>query len=191
MRLTILLFRSSLVTNLCMCECAHLAMSDSLWPQRHLPGSSVHGIFQARILEWVAITYFRGSSQPSDWTGISWVSCIWNHWTTWEVQSTYSLPKLSLWCFQQIHLNTNHFGTLYLMFKSEYLNRELLYMSKLINIYWDSIKRTINSFSFLELGTHLVSGTTLWNGMCKMEWALFSATFICRKESLQFSRKGD
>ena len=29
-----------------------------------LPGSSVHGIFQARILDWVAISFFRGSSQP-------------------------------------------------------------------------------------------------------------------------------
>ena len=29
-----------------------------------LPGSSVHGIFQARILEWVAISFFRESSQP-------------------------------------------------------------------------------------------------------------------------------
>ena len=28
------------------------------------PGSSVHEIFQARILEWVAISYFRGSTQP-------------------------------------------------------------------------------------------------------------------------------
>ena len=27
-----------------------------------LPGSSVHGIFQARVLEWVAISFFRGSS---------------------------------------------------------------------------------------------------------------------------------
>ena len=31
-------------------------------------GSSVHGILQARILEWVAIPLFRGSSQSSDWT---------------------------------------------------------------------------------------------------------------------------
>jgi len=29
-----------------------------------LPGSSVHGIFQARILEWDAISYTRGSSDP-------------------------------------------------------------------------------------------------------------------------------
>ena len=32
------------------------------------PGSSVHGIIQARILEWVAISCSRGSSQPKDWT---------------------------------------------------------------------------------------------------------------------------
>ena len=36
-----------------------------------LPGSSVHGIVQARILEWVAILFSRGSSQPSNWTGLS------------------------------------------------------------------------------------------------------------------------
>ena len=39
----------------------------------NLPGSSVHGIFQARVLEWVAISFSRGSSRPRDWT---WVSCI-------------------------------------------------------------------------------------------------------------------
>ena len=38
-----------------------------------LPGSSVHGIFQARILEWVSISYSRGSSLPRDQTQ---VSCI-------------------------------------------------------------------------------------------------------------------
>ena len=38
-----------------------------------LSGSSVHGILQVRILEWVAISFSRGSSQYRDWT---WVSCI-------------------------------------------------------------------------------------------------------------------
>ena len=37
------------------------------------PGSSIHEIFQARILEWVAISFSRGSFQSRDWTG---VSCI-------------------------------------------------------------------------------------------------------------------
>ena len=40
-------------------------MFDSLRPHGlYLPGSSVPGVFQARILEWVAISFFRGSSQP-------------------------------------------------------------------------------------------------------------------------------
>ena len=40
------------------------------------PGSCVHGIVQARILEWVAISPSRESSQPRAWTGIFYVSCI-------------------------------------------------------------------------------------------------------------------
>ena len=53
-----------------------------------LPGSSVHGILQARILEWVAISFSRGSSGPRDWTQVSWVFCIGRwilyHGATWE-----------------------------------------------------------------------------------------------------------
>ena len=53
-----------------------------------LPGSSVCGIFQARILEWVAISFSRGSSWPKDQTHVSYVSCI-GRWVftisaTWE-----------------------------------------------------------------------------------------------------------
>ena len=38
-------------------------------------GSSVHGILQARILEWVVIPFSKGSSRPKDGTQISYVSC--------------------------------------------------------------------------------------------------------------------
>ena len=40
------------------------------------PGSSVHGILQARILEWVAMPSSRESSRSSDQTHVSYVSCI-------------------------------------------------------------------------------------------------------------------
>ena len=40
------------------------------------PGFSVHVIFQERILEWAAISYSRGSSQPRDWSHISCISCF-------------------------------------------------------------------------------------------------------------------
>ena len=36
-----------------------------------LPGSSVHGIFQAMVLEWIAISFSKGSSQPRDRTQVS------------------------------------------------------------------------------------------------------------------------
>ena len=52
------------------------------------PGSSVYGILQARILEWVSTPSSRGSSRPRDRTCVSWVSCIrdrfFTHWATWE-----------------------------------------------------------------------------------------------------------
>ena len=40
------------------------------------PGSFVHGIFQARIPEWVAISFSRWSSQTRDRTHVSYISCI-------------------------------------------------------------------------------------------------------------------
>ena len=40
------------------------------------PGSSVLGVSQARILEWIAMPSSRGSFRPKDWTLVSWVSCI-------------------------------------------------------------------------------------------------------------------
>ena len=42
------------------------------------PGSSVHGILQARTLEWVAMPSSRESSQPRDWTDVSYLSLL--HW---------------------------------------------------------------------------------------------------------------
>ena len=74
-------------TNVCM---RSVAPSCHVWLFVTLdcspPGSSVHGIFQARILEGVAISSSRGSSRPRDWTC---VSCIGRrvlyHWTYWAL----------------------------------------------------------------------------------------------------------
>ena len=49
-----------------ICE-SHSVMSDSLRPMDYI----VHGILQARILEWVAVPFFRGSFQPRDQTEVS------------------------------------------------------------------------------------------------------------------------
>ena len=54
------------------------------------PGSSVHRILQARILEWIAISGSGGSSQPRAWARVSHVSCtgkwILYHCSTWKVK---------------------------------------------------------------------------------------------------------
>ena len=55
------------------------------------PGSSVHGILQARLLEWVAIYFSRGSSQPRDQTQ---VSCIAGK--RFNLSATREAPQVSL-----------------------------------------------------------------------------------------------
>ena len=73
------------------CICVHAQTCPTLCnPIRDYipPRSSVHGIFQAKILECIAISSSRRSSRPRDWTHISYVSCIGRqipyHWETWQ-----------------------------------------------------------------------------------------------------------
>ena len=59
-----------------------------------LPGSSVHGILQARILEWIVIPFSKGSSWPRDWT---WVPCIAGRFfTVWATRGALNQLKKSL-----------------------------------------------------------------------------------------------
>ena len=80
-----------------------------------LPGSSVHGIFQARILEWVALPFSRGSFQPRDRTQVCHIAGgFFTIWATGEAQNTLPLchpeyPRIYLhylWnCFETNLLN--------------------------------------------------------------------------------------
>ena len=60
------------------------------------PGSSVHEIFQARILEWVAISFSRGSSQPRDRTQVSCTAG--RFFTDWATRTWVRWLSISLWC---------------------------------------------------------------------------------------------
>ena len=68
-----------------------------------LQGSSIHGIFQARILHWFAISFSKGSSQPRDRTHVFYVSrtgrWILYHWATWNWKWKWSRSVVSdsLW----------------------------------------------------------------------------------------------
>ena len=62
------------------------------------PGSSIHGILQARVLEWVAISFSRGSSWPRDRTQVSRiVGKRFNLWATREAQEKYQQPQICRW----------------------------------------------------------------------------------------------
>ena len=68
-----------LVTKSCLTLCDPMDYS--------LSGSSIHGVFQARIVEWVAISFSRGSSQPRNRTPIScFADRFFTTWATWETQ---------------------------------------------------------------------------------------------------------
>ena len=115
-----------------------------------LPGSSLHGIFKARILEWVAISYSRGSSQPSDRTRLLRVYptlaggfftiappgkphiLLW-----WPGKSCYSLAG-KFWLICCIHQIVHHCIFIYFgLYK-------ILLMEK-IAVPWKNIKGTWNS----------------------------------------------
>ena len=69
------------------CQCS------TLWDplDYHPPGSSVHGIFQATILEGIAIPFFRGSSPPKDQTQVSFIAS--RFFTIWAIEEARHLVK--------------------------------------------------------------------------------------------------
>jgi len=74
-------------------------MSDSCDPMNWgLPGSSVHGILQARILEWVAISFYRGSSWPRNRTQVSCTAGrVFTNWATREVPERWESKNWYFW----------------------------------------------------------------------------------------------
>ena len=93
------------------------------------PGSFVHGILQARILEWVAISSSRGSSQCRDQTHISCTSC------------TFAAEPIGKPMHKHYSLLANnhsfHFQSSFLLFKSQtlpYLHRMLLMYVSLLSL---------------------------------------------------------
>ena len=71
------------VTQLCPTLCGPIDYS--------LLGSSVHGIFQAIVLEWIAISFSRGSSQPRDRTRVSRI--VDRCFTVWGINSKLTFPS--------------------------------------------------------------------------------------------------
>ena len=112
-------------TGACLCLlCARSVVSDSLRPQG-LWGSSVHGILQARILEWVAISFSRGSSRPRDRIR---VSCV-GRWILYHCATRETGPrdtKAKMHRDKQVLLqclNSNRLDRSQMSIKGDWLNK--------------------------------------------------------------------
>ena len=75
-----------LVAQLCLTLCDPMDFN--------LPGSPIHGILQARILEWVTIPFSRGSSQPRDWTQASRMAG--RFFTVWATRKSWLICKMGI-----------------------------------------------------------------------------------------------
>ena len=68
----------------CVCVCVLSCVRLCNPMECRVPGTSVHGIFQSRILDWIVISSSRGCTWPRDWSHVSHVSCTgrWIFFTT-------------------------------------------------------------------------------------------------------------
>ena len=101
-----------IVVCVCMCVCVWVAQlcQTICHPMDYsLPGFSVHGILQARILEWIAIPFSRGTSNLRDWTLVScitgWFFTIWATGKSYCVVGIEQLKDFWWSCCQLVFFN--------------------------------------------------------------------------------------
>ena len=76
---------------------SHVRLFVTPWTLCSLPGFSLHGIFQAWVLEWVAISFSRGSSRPSDRTQVSHIAG--RSFNLWATREAPKVPYNYSFCF--------------------------------------------------------------------------------------------
>ena len=67
------------------------------------PGSSVHGIFQVIVLEWVVISLSRGSSRPREWTQVSHIAG--GFFTVWAIREANTIGIISTYNSEMFIIN--------------------------------------------------------------------------------------
>ena len=115
------------------------------------PGSSVKGILQAKILEWVAMPSSRGSSLPRDWTHNSYVSCIahrfFTHWTTWEALIYFVQDKINM-------SSSDRLASFTPTIVSEIL--------QVIQVQWQTEKKKLHDLQILRIIASWVEARSPW-----------------------------
>ena len=131
-----------------------------------LPGSSVHGVFEARILVWVAISSSGGSFRPRGWTWVSCVSCIpggfFACWATGEAQ------MLSLRPWQIVKISLSFLLSLLLHFFSSQLpvskwQMPFYFLAEQIPVLpWVEILLCPPTLKLFPLSSSFLSGDPVW-----------------------------
>ena len=135
-----------------------------------LPGSSVHGVLQTRILEWVAIPLFRESSQPRDQTQVSFIAgrfiIIW---------ATREAPVLYIKYSLLIHFKTEY---LYLLISSSILQTPKIPSPLATTIY--SLQY---EFVFIFILFYFLDSTFKWNHTV---FVFVSLTYFTQPDTVKF-----
>ena len=131
-----------------------------------LPGSSVHGIFQARILEWVAISSSKGSSWSRDGTHVFCISCtgrpILYHCAPWEAHSLIIMLKLLCIIYKTFFFFLFSFKTHFLcFFLLEKVIQRMWPAGWLLSWAW-SIRGSSSPFTILGIYGQSFTMTQYW-----------------------------
>ena len=167
----------SLVTQSCLTLCYPHPMDC------RLPGSSVHGIFRARVLEWIAISFSRGSSQPRNGNRVSHiVGRCFTVWATMEIiisiiiistsiclWCSYSFPGLGSLCLTVNILTFNHLYWLVIFFLADIVmlncHIALWYNSNYSFNLRPNVKHSSRSSTRCYISFHCVIGMLLEKGI--------------------------
>ena len=145
------------------------------------PGSSVHEIFQARILEWVAISFSRGSSQPRDQTQ---VSCTAGRFFTDRATRKALITLDRLNNLLQFYISTCSFTLLFYVMEIAFFPLNFINYPLLSSTFYSAAFSALSIFIALKRVRTLL-WTRLWlMGMLWLLWSIQSTkTFFTETQN--------
>ena len=140
------------------------------------PGSLVHGIFQAWILGWVAISFSRGSSQPRDRTQVSHIVGIrFTIWATRELGYNYQNPEIHSGTIQKAYFNFTNFSINFFFSSRSYPGYHVV-LSCNFSLVWKVLHYFVKSSSIWYAWSFLLSRLKLYTIANLIRWKFkFSA----------------
>ena len=151
----------------CECEVTQLCLTLYNLMDCSLPGSSVHGIFQAIVLEWIAISFSKGSSQPRDQTQVSRIVD----------------RRFTIWATREVHFWGSHWQRSYfwvkILFPSQYIGEAGAAKSRVNPTDFSAIDFTKEARKAAHFPTWPYSMSWSWTALAIEIWAFVLARGTC------------